>query len=440
MPSPASSEPLLRAATGPSVPADPGADPQETTVVWEAPRPAHDDAGPLREGASGPVRLRWAGPAADAPRALLARVRPAAHVRARRITPPLADHHVHGGAGVDLATSDADDVRGWLAGLRAAGTGVVIGSLPAMGPEDLAAALERLRPLWAEGALAGVHLEGPFLSPARAGAQHPAALCAPDSAAGRRVRALLLEQPRGVVRTLTLAPELPGAREVAAELEAAGTVLCLGHTDAGSAEVTAALGWARPAQETGAPTPVATHLFNGMRPFHHRDPGPVPALLAAARRGRLRLEVIADGAHVAPELVALLLEDPDLAPQTCLVSDAVAATGAPSGTRHRLGPTTVHAADDAPRLGDPRRGDQRQGDPRPAGADAAPAPLAGGRRTLAEAVTDLLDAGLGTDAVLRAAVHVPRRSLADVATPDPGDGVLVWGEGAPLVALPAAHG
>lgn len=299
-------------------------------------------------------------------------MRPGGHARARRITPPLADHHVHGGAGVDLATSGAEDVRRWLAELRAAGASVVLGSLPALVPADLAAALERLRPLWEDGALAGVHLEGPFLSPARAGAQHPDALCAPDSAAGRRVRALLRAQPRGFVRTLTLAPELPGAREVAAELEAAGTVLCLGHTDAGPAEVAAALDWPRP---RAAATPVATHLFNGMRPFHHRDPGPVPTLLAAARRGRLRLELVADGAHVAPELMELILEDPDLAAQTCLVSDAIAATGAPCGTVHRLGPAVVHAAPDAPRLGEPA--EDGQGSKATGPEDGGRAPLAG---------------------------------------------------------------
>ncbi|MCK6090497.1 N-acetylglucosamine-6-phosphate deacetylase [Micrococcus endophyticus] len=432
MPSPASSEPLLRAATGPSVPAEPGGDPQDLTVVWEEPAAgrAPDDAAP--------VRLRWAGPAAEAPRGLLGRVRPGGHARARRITPPLADHHVHGGAGVDLATSGADDVRRWLAELRAAGASVVLGSLPALAPADLAPALERLRPLWEDGALAGVHLEGPFLSPARAGAQHPAALCAPDSAAGRRVRELLRAQPRGFVRTLTLAPELPCAREVAAELEAAGTVLCLGHTDAGPAEVAAALDWPRAGTSaTPVATPVATHLFNGMRPFHHRDPGPVPTLLAAARRGRLRLELVADGAHVAPELMALILEDPDLAAQTCLVSDAIAATGAPCGTVHRLGPAVVHAAPDAPRLGEPAedgRGSEAAGP-----ADGGRAPLAGGRRTLVEAVTALLAAGLDADAVLRAAVHVPRRSLAETPAPELEDGALVWGEGRPLVALPAAR-
>ncbi len=428
MPSPASSEPLLRAATGPSVPAEPGGDPQALTLVWEEPAAgrAPDDGAP--------VRLRWAGPAAEAPRGLLDRVRPGGHARARRITPPLADHHVHGGAGVDLATSGAEDVRRWLTELRAAGASVVLGSLPALVPADLAAALERLRPLWEDGALAGVHLEGPFLSPARAGAQHPAALCAPDSAAGRRVRELLRAQPRGFVRTLTLAPELPGAGEVAAELDAAGTVLCLGHTDAGPAEVAAALDWPRP---RAAATPVATHLFNGMRPFHHRDPGPVPTLLAAARRCRLRLELVADGAHVAPELMALILEDPDLAAQTCLVSDAIAATGAPCGTVHRLGPAVVHAAPDAPRLGEPAedgRGSEAAG---PAGGGRAP--LAGGRRTLVEAVTALLAAGLDADAVLRAAVHVPRRSLPETPAPELEDGALVWGEGRPLVALPAAR-
>lgn len=424
MPSPASSEPLLRAATGPAVPPDPGSPAPTLTVVWEA----DADAGPaaaVPAHAGGPVRLRWAGRAERAPRELLARVAPSGHRRARRITAPLTDHHVHGGAGVDVATSPAGDVAAWLAHLRAGGTDTVIGSLPALRHTDLAAALERLRPLWAEGALAGVHLEGPFLSPARAGAHDPGMLCAPDSPEGRRIRALLRAQPAGFVRTLTVAPELPGARALAQELDGAGTVLCLGHTDAGHADVVAALAWDRPAGGAAGPTPVVTHLFNAMRPVHHRDPGPVPALLAAARRGRVRLELIADGAHVAPELVAMLLEDPALAPQICLVSDAVAATGAPVGSAHRLGPVPVHAAPDAPRLGG-RRPD----------APDAPAPLAGGRHGLVEAVTGLLSTGLDADAVLRAAVHVPRRSLPGRGAPDMARGALIWGEGTPLVALP----
>ena len=398
MPSPASSEPppagALVSATAPLVGPDPGADPVPWTAVW-----AEDgrDAG----------TLVWAGPAARAPRALLHRARP---VPALRLTGTLMDHHVHGGAGVDAATSSPHALAAWLRARRAAGAGLTLASLPALAPDALVAALERLRDPWEQGLLAGVHLEGPFLSLARAGAHAPSVLCPPDSPAGRRVRAVIDAAPAGLVRTLTLAPELPGAVAAAADLTRAGTVVCVGHTDADGPAVRAALDAVDAARGGAGPTPVATHLFNAMRPFHHRDPGPIPVLLAAARRARIRLEVIADGVHVADEVLADLLEDPALAPRILLVSDAVAATGAPPGSRHRLGPLPVRAAADAPRLDG-------------AGSSA----LAGGAVGLPEAVGRLLAAGLPPDAVLRAAVHVPRLSLETGEHAVPEDDVLVWG-------------
>ena len=423
MPSPASSDPApptgpLRSARAPWVAADHGAAPVEWLVTWaETP-----EAGPGDDGA----RLVWAGPAEAAPREVVAAAaEPGVGRDAVRVTGPLLDHHVHGGAGVDLATSPVGDVAAWLERGRRAGVGTVIGSLPALPAADLASALDRLRPLWEEGSLAGVHLEGPFLSPARAGAHDRAALCTPASAAGHAVRAALRGRPRGLVRTMTLAPELAGSAALERELAAAGTVPCLGHTDADLPAARAALDrWEalrRRTERSGgrAPRPVVTHLFNAMRGFHHREPGPLPLLLDAARRGRLRLELIADDVHVSHHLVDLLLGDPALAPAVCLVSDAVAATGAAPGTRHRLGPRTIHAGHDAPRLGRT-----------PASTGAEEAPLAGGRRSLADSVAALLRRGLDPDAVLRAATHVPRESLGAEACDgdDPARaGVVVWG-------------
>lgn len=416
MPSPASSDPraggLLR-ATAPLVgPVPAGAAPW--TVVWEA------------TGEGGRGRLVWSGPADAAPGRLLAA---AAEAPALRLSPALTEHHVHGGDGVDLATSPPDRVRAWLAARRDAGVGRTLGSLPALPTDALAEALARLRPAWEEGLLAGVHLEGPFLSPARAGAHDPAVLCAPDSPDGQAVRAVLRAQPPGFVRTLTLAPELPAAAALAAELTAAGVVVCLGHTDADGPAVERVLDEVERARTDTAggrprPTPVVTHLFNAMRPFHHRDPGPLPTLLDAARRGRLRLELVADGVHVDRALLSLLLADPDLAPRLCLVSDAVAATGAPPGSRHPLGPVRIHAGADAPRLGPGRRAD-----PSPE-ASASPPPLAGGAAPLPVLVGRLLAAGADPDAVLRAATHVPAETLAPLRPGDDehaADGhVLVW--------------
>lgn len=462
MPSPGSSEPRSpgggsgpdagtaepwRGARAPCVGADPGADSQDWVALWADDPPDAERAAAPHAVTPPAGRLVWAGPAGAAPRALLARV-PAHRWQEHwtRISPPLMDHHVHGGDGVDLATSPAVDVRAWLLAQRTAGLGAVLGSLPALAPADLDAALARLRPLWEEGLLAGVHLEGPFLSPARAGAHSPAALCVPGSAAGHAVREILRAQPPGLVRTLTLAPELPGAAALEAELAAAGTVLCLGHTDVDAAGATAALArWADGGRAgsggtvgsstsigsggPGGPTPVVTHLFNALRPFHHRAPGPAPVLLDAARRGRLRLELIADDVHVAPELVDLLVGDPGLAPALCLVSDAVAATGAALGTEHRLGPNPVYAGVGAPRLG--RAGVPAEGGsgrdvatgPAP-DAERAPesAPLAGGARSLPASVGALLRRGLPVDAVLRAATHVPLQSLPGLSP----DGILLW--------------
>jgi N-acetylglucosamine-6-phosphate deacetylase len=182
-----------------------------------------------------------------------------------------------------------------------------------------------------DGELAGVHLEGPWLSRRFAGAHDPGLLLAPDPAA---IDALL-EAGRGAVRLVTIAPELPGGMDAVRHLSAAGVTVAIGHTDADAAIAAEAI-------EAGAG--MATHLFNAMRPIHHRDPGPVPVLLGDPR---VAVELIADGVHVDPAVLALAARS--ARGGYTLVSDAFAGALAPDGT-YRLGGLEVTVGGGVARL------------------------------------------------------------------------------------------
>jgi N-acetylglucosamine-6-phosphate deacetylase len=172
-------------------------------------------------------------------------------------------------------------------------------------------------------AIAGVHLEGPWLSPERPGAQDVAALRAPDpDELGRLMGAW-------PVRLVSLAPELPGALELIERVVAAGSLAALAHTDATYEQATEAI---------AAGARHAVHVFNAMRPLHHREPGVIGAVLDD---DAVTCEVIADGHHVHPAVVRLLARAKG-ARNTTFVTDAIEAAGQPDGTYH-LGaePVTV---------------------------------------------------------------------------------------------------
>ncbi len=176
----------------------------------------------------------------------------------------------------------------------------------------------------ARGEVAAIHLEGPFLSSARCGAQDPRHLQHPDLGLARD----LLQAGAGFVRAMTLAPELPGADRLVELLVQHEVVAAVGHTEASATTTERVLAM----QRAG----LATHLFNGMPPLHHRAPGPVAGALAAAVRGNARVELIADGVHLADETVALVFAL--LGPgRVVLVTDAMAAAGMSDGD-YRLGP------------------------------------------------------------------------------------------------------
>jgi N-acetylglucosamine-6-phosphate deacetylase len=155
----------------------------------------------------------------------------------------------------------------------------------------------------------GAHLEGPWLSPVRAGAHDPSVLETPTAAAVARS----IERQDGLVRIVTLAPELEGGLDAIAELAGAGVVASLGHTDATLSEERAGI-------DAGAT--MVTHLFNAMRPLHHREPGIIGAALAD---DRVTCGLIGDGTHVHPSLVAFTLRArPN---NVALVSDVVSGEG-----------------------------------------------------------------------------------------------------------------
>lgn len=242
------------------------------------------------------------------------------------VVPGFVDMHVHGGGGAAFTTGDVDDARAVIAAHRAHGTTLMVASLVSAHHDDLLRQVSTLAPLVEEGALAGIHLEGPWLSPYRIGAHDPETVRRPATAEITQ----LLEAGRGTIRMATIAPELPGALDAIAQLRAAGVVVAVGHTEATYDQTRRAI---------AAGATVATHLFNAMRPVMHREPGPVVALTEAPA---VTVELIADGVHLHPAMHDQVRRwvGPS---RIALVSDAMAAAGMPDGS-YALGSLDVTVA------------------------------------------------------------------------------------------------
>jgi N-acetylglucosamine-6-phosphate deacetylase len=321
------------------------------------------------------------------------------------VLPGFVDIHVHGGGGTSFTEGTSADARNVVEFHRRHGSTTLLASLvtaPLTGLQGRAALLADLAD---DGVIAGIHLEGPFLSPARRGAQDPGHMLAPDVAVFERLRAAA----RGHLRVLTLAPELPGAILMVQAAARAGVTVAIGHTDATAEETSAAI-------DAGATH--ATHLFNGMRPPHHREPGAVGALLD---RDEVSCEVIADGVHLHDMTIRLAARAAGPG-RLVLITDAMAAAGMPDGS-YRLGSMRVDVAGGVARLADQpgppnapggvaRLADQ----PGPSGVlaptgHAVPGPIAGSTATMATVVRRALAAGLPVTEVAAAASTTPARVL-----------------------------
>jgi N-acetylglucosamine-6-phosphate deacetylase len=245
---------------------------------------------------------------------------------AATLVPGFVDIHVHGGGGGSFPGADPDQVATAIAFHRRHGTTTMIASLVTAAPDALLADVRALAGRVAAGDLAGIHLEGPWLSERRCGAHDVALLRDPDP----DELADVLGAGGGAIRMVTLAPERRGALDAIHAVAAAGAVAAVGHTDATYDVV-------RDAVDAGATA--GTHLFNAMRPLHHREPGPVVALLDDPR---VTVEVILDGHHVHPALYAMVTRTAGPG-RVALVTDAMVAAGMPDGD-YRLGDLDVTVA------------------------------------------------------------------------------------------------
>jgi N-acetylglucosamine-6-phosphate deacetylase len=299
------------------------------------------------------------------------------------VAPGLVDLQVNGIGGAEVG-DDPDEIAAVAGALPAVGVTrwcPTVVTRSDRGYARVAAALARTR--WPSGGAApvGVHLEGPFLSPARAGA-HPAhRMRRPDPAALERLATLFSP------RIVTLAPELDGALEAVRRLARRGVVVAIGHT-----EVTAA----RAAAAFDAGARMVTHVLNAMPGIAARAPGPAGAALADRR---VRVCLIADGVHVAPATCRVVAAAAGR--RLVLTSDATAATGAPAGA-YRLGERTLR---------------------HDGGRATTGGRLAGGTVGLARCVAVLSAAGVAWPRALAAATSAPARLLG--LAPDAGDLVVL---------------
>jgi N-acetylglucosamine-6-phosphate deacetylase len=288
--------------------------------------------------------------------------------------PGFVDAHINGVAGVDFLSSDVAGYREAAAAL--ARTGVVafqptfVSSPIDAYADPLGAAAEAAADPAGLPLVTGVHLEGPFLSPLWAGAHDQAHLRAPDpELAERLVNA-------GPVRTMTLAPELPGGLELTGRLAAAGVVVSCGHSDADAPTAHAAF-------DRGARS--ITHVHNAHRRWKPRDPGLAGAALV---REDVTVQAIVDRVHLADESAyAVFLT---AGRRFCLVTDAIEAAMADPG-EYELGGRPVQVRDGAVRLPD--------------------GTLAGSVLTMDEAVRNLVASGASLADAVRAASTAPARLL-----------------------------
>ncbi len=278
----------------------------------------------------------------------------------------IIDLHTHGLAGLDTQDTDPAAMLAVAQAHGLAGVAAVVLSLHSAPVDVMRARLTAVEaamgrpPLPRAARILGVHLEGPFLNPAACGALDPASFIAPSEQAWRR----LVEGHEGTVRIVTVAPELPGAQALIRRIAKDGIRVSMGHSLATYAEA-----------ESGfrAGASGITHIFNAMRPFHHREPGIAGFALL---NGEVFVEFIGDLVHVHPKALELLfrMKAPG---RLMLVSDSV-----------RL---TV-----------------------PGGEGAAPVKagrLLGGSMTVADAAARLIAAGFGAQAVMQAATENPAAYL-----------------------------
>lgn len=320
----------------------------------------------------------------------------------RVVSPGLLDLHSHGGGGGSFDGPE-DGVRAALAASATHGVTRSLLSLVSGSQEHLERQSGTIAAMAASAGtgddpaagILGLHLEGPFLSHLYPGAHAPEQLRAPSPEAVRSI----LDAAPGVLRYLTLAPELPGALDAVSALTEAGVTVGIGHTDADYPTVMRAF-------EAGAT--VLTHAFNARRGIRHRAPGPVLAALDAGAT----IELILDNIHVKKAVARMLARQ--AGDKLALITDSMAAAGIADGN-YLLGDMGIEVTDGVARVWGSNR-------------------IAGSTLTQDQAVGHALELGLDLPRAIGAATHVPARVLGmaglfGTLAPGFAADLVIWDEG-----------
>jgi len=292
------------------------------------------------------------------------------------LAPGLIDLHVHGALGYDTMDATRQALRQMARFYAQHGVTAFLATTTSNPLESILAALKNVGDVMRTGTggatLLGAHVEGPYLNAERAGAQDPSHIRDPDADEWRQILST------GVVKVLTLAPELPGSEELIRLAVAHGVTVSVGHTCASFETMCRAV---------DAGVTQVTHLFNGMEPLHHRKPGAVGAALVL---DSLRCQLIADNVHVDPAVLDLVVRCKGV-DRVILITDAMRAAGMPDG-EYELGGLAVTVRRGVPRL--------------------ASGALAGSTLTLERAVRNMMAAAnLSLPAALSMATSTPARAL-----------------------------
>ncbi|MGG1598576.1 N-acetylglucosamine-6-phosphate deacetylase [Paenibacillus naphthalenovorans] len=295
------------------------------------------------------------------------------------LLPGFIDVHVHGGDGHDFMDASAEALEGITRFHGSHGTTTMLATTTTAPQEELAKVLQSVHSFRNKqmpyAQLEGVHLEGPFISPAYPGAQNPAYIVAPRQ---QWIDDWTRQYP-GLIRLLTLAPEREGALPLIEKLSGQGIVVACGHTDATYAQI-------REAVRHGLRH--AVHTFNAMKGLHHREPGVVGAVLTEDAIGA---EMIADGRHIHPACIRLLMQV-KRNDNLMLVTDAISAAGLGDGD-YRFGGLEVTVRNGAATLKDGRT-------------------LAGSTLTMIDAFRFMVNTiGASVPEVSRMASHNPAKAL-----------------------------
>jgi len=243
------------------------------------------------------------------------------------VVPGFIDTHVHGGSSSDVMDGTGEAVRKIAEYHARFGTTSMLATTTTESFDRIVQAVRATRAVIEGGTdgaeILGIHLEGPYINPERMGAQNVEHVRSPSLAEFERI----LKESANRVRIVTLAPEVKGAMEFIAAVKNRGIAVSAGHSNASYTEMMSAI-------EAGITH--VTHIFNGMKEFHHREPGIVGAALA---QKELTVSVIADGIHVHPKAITILFKAKG-ADSIILITDAIRAAGMSDGT-YELGGLAV---------------------------------------------------------------------------------------------------